>query len=316
MGRFIKKVTHPPRLTFLRIFRAMWRQKSKTPNCPDQPRLDGKLALVTGGNHGIGFETTIGLAERGAEVIILARNEAKSRKAIEKIQEEVRNKVHFIRMDLADIESILTATKEIAQVFPERKVDILVANAGISPSGYSTSTQGYENGFAVNVLGHHVLFKACLNQLLLKDNAHIISVGGDIYILGKNSTPNYYTKEDSVTNSYCQSKLGCMWWAFELSQKYSKLSINIVHPGVVATGLGGETTGTFRQLLRKNLMLSPREGAQTTLICATQPDVVNGGYYHNTMGRIILPINDPAVNSKNAEKFWNLLEDIASKYMA
>ncbi len=316
MGRFIKKVTHPPRLTFLRIFRAMWRQKSKNPKCPDQPRLDGKLALVTGGNHGIGFETTQGLAERGAEVIILARNEAKSRKAMEKTQEEIRNKVHFILMDLGDIESILTAAKEIAQVFPERKIDLVVANAGISPSGYSTSVQGYEIAFAVNVLGHHVLFKACLDQLLLKDNAQIISLAGDIYILGKKSRPDYFSKEDSVTNSYCQSKLGCMWWAFKLSEKYPKFSINIVHPGVVATGLGGETTGAFRQLLRKNLMLSPGEGAQTTLICATQPDVVNGAYYHNTMGQIILPIDDPAVNSENAEEFWNILEDIASKYMA
>ena len=63
-------------------------------------------------------------------------------------------------------------------------------------------------------------------------------------------------------------------------------------------------------------MLSPKEGAQTTLICATQPGVVNGGYYHNTMGRIILPIDDPAVNAKNAEEFWYLLDDIASKYLS
>ena len=62
-------------------------------------------------------------------------------------------------------------------------------------------------------------------------------------------------------------------------------------------------------------MLSPKEGAQTTLICATHTSVVNGGYYHNTMGRIILPINDPAVIVKNAKQFWNLLEGIASKYL-
>ena len=134
MKKFLNKVSHPPKLTFFRIFRAMWRQKSKTPNCPDQPRLDGKLALVTGGNNGIGLETTKGLAERGAEVIILARNEAKTRKTIEKMRKEVRNKVHFIRMDLADIDSVLTAAKEITQAFPGRKVDLLIANAGITSS--------------------------------------------------------------------------------------------------------------------------------------------------------------------------------------
>ena len=315
MNKFLDKTTHPPKFKPFRIFKSMWRQKSKTPLCPDQPRLDGKLAIVTGGNNGIGFETTKGLAERGAEVIILARNKTKSRKAIEKIEEKVRNKVHFINLDLADVESVLNATKEIAQVFPGRKVDLLIANAGIAPKEYLISTQGYEQGFAVNVLGHHILFMACLDQSLLQDNAQIISVAGDIYILGKKSAADYFTREDSVTNSYVQSKLGCMWWALELHRKYPMLSVNIVHPGVVATDLGGENHGTFRQFLRKNLMLSPKEGAQTTLICATRTGVAKGGYYHNTMGQIILPSNDPGTDSKKAGEFWDLLEDITAKYL-
>ena len=128
------------------------------------------------------------------------------------------------------------------------------------------------------------------------------------------SEPNYFTKKESVKNAYCQSKLGVMWWTFELLKKYPNLSVNIIHPGVVSTNLGGEGQGLVRSILRKALMLSPKEGAQTTLICATQPGIVNGGYYHNTMGRIILPFNDSAANSKKAEEFWNLLEGITSKW--
>ena len=122
--KFIKKKTYPPKITFFRIFKAIWRQKSKTPNCPSLPRLDGKLALVTGGNHGIGFETTKGLVKRGAEVIILTRSESKSKDAIEKIKAEVNGKVHFICLDLSDIKSILTATKKIAIEFPKQKVTL------------------------------------------------------------------------------------------------------------------------------------------------------------------------------------------------
>ena len=88
-----------------------------------------------------------------------------------------------------------------------------------------------------------------------------------------------------------------------------------IFPTIVQQLYTFETTGAFRQFLRKNLILSPTEGAQTTLICATQPGVVNGGYYHNTMGRIIHHIDDPAVNSINAEQFWKLLEDIVSNYL-
>jgi len=94
----------------------------------------------------VGFETSKGLAERGVEVIILARNETKSKDAIRKIRAEFDSKVHFIPMDLADIESILAAIKKIALDFPERKVELLVANAGIAPKNYSKSSQGYPLG--------------------------------------------------------------------------------------------------------------------------------------------------------------------------
>ena len=67
MEKFNQKVTTPPVVRPLRLFKSMWRQKSRTPICPNQPRLDGKLALVTGGNSGIGFETSRGLAQRGAD---------------------------------------------------------------------------------------------------------------------------------------------------------------------------------------------------------------------------------------------------------
>jgi NAD(P)-dependent dehydrogenase (short-subunit alcohol dehydrogenase family) len=315
MEKFVKRITQPPKNTFLRIFKAIWRQKAKTPICPDKPRLDGKLVLITGGNNGIGLETSKGLVERGADLIILARNESKSRLVIEKIRKGDSSKITFFRMDLADIDSITKAIKEIASTFSDRKINMIVANAGITPNGYSTSAQDYEKVFAVNVLGHHILFKACLERSLLEDNAHIISVAGDIYIASKKSSPDYYTKKESVTNAYNQSKLGVMWWAYEVRRRYRHLSVNIVHPGVVATGLGGEEHGLIRRFLRKNLMITPEEGAQTTLFCATQPDIINGGYYHNTMGQVILHQDDPAIDSEKSEEFWNLLEDISSVFL-
>jgi len=160
LKKYLKKITHPPGFTPLRIFKSMWRQKSKTPICPDQPKLNGKLAIVTGGNDGIGFETSKGLAERGSDVIILSRNEEKSKEAIRKIKAEDDSKVHFIQTDLGDIESILAATKNIAKEFPGRKIDIFVANAGVPGGKNLRSAQGYEMAFAVNVLGHHVLFRS------------------------------------------------------------------------------------------------------------------------------------------------------------
>ena len=81
------KINTVPALTPVRLFRCMWRQKHNTAICPDEPGLDGKLAIVTGGNDGIGLETSKGLAKRGADVIILARDKTKSDKAILEIKE-------------------------------------------------------------------------------------------------------------------------------------------------------------------------------------------------------------------------------------
>lgn len=206
MKKFISKVTYPPKAAFFRLLKSMLMQKTKTPNCPDQPRLDGKLAIVTGGNSGIGFETTRGLVKRGAEVIILTRNETKSRDAVNKIKDEFGGKVHFIRMDLADIETISIATNEIAKAFPGRKVDLLVANAGMSPKTYSKSSQSFETAFAINVLGHHILLKACLNQSLLRDTTQVISVAGDIYILEKDCTSDYMYRRRKRHESVLQEQ--------------------------------------------------------------------------------------------------------------
>jgi len=315
MKKFVNKITKPPKNTFFRIFKAIWRQKAKTPICPNQLNLNGKLVLITGGNNGIGLETSKGLAARGADIIILARSEIKTKQAIEEIQKENSVKVSFYKADLADIDSIINAVKEIANTFSVRKIDMIVTNAGITPNGYSTSVQGYEKVFAVNVLGHHILFKACIENSLLRNDANIISIAGDIYIVSKKSTPDYFTKKENITNAYSQSKLGVMWWGYALGRKHQHFSVNLVHPGVVATGLGGGKHGLIRRFIRKNLMISPKEGAQTTLICATQPNIINGGYYHNTMGQVILHQDDPAVDYEKSEKFWNLLEDIALIYL-
>ena len=160
MNADISKVTTPPASTPKRLFKNIWRQSHHTTYCPGEPRLDGKLALVTGGNGGIGLETSKGLAQRGAEVVILARNLSKADQVIQDIKKMTGSDVHFIPFDLADLETVIPATDEINKKFPNRTIDLFIANAGIVPTQYSQSTQGFELSFATNVLGHHALIIA------------------------------------------------------------------------------------------------------------------------------------------------------------
>lgn len=295
-----------PQSRLKRIFSWTWRQKSKTPICPTTPLLQNKIVVMTGGTKGIGLETLKGLIQREAEVIILSRD----KEAGEKLVNQFKGKVHFIELDLADMKSLSLAVNTLKTVLSGRKIDILINNAGIAlREPYRETEQGYELTFAVNTLGHHILFKECHVRNLLCKNAQIIALTGDIYTLAKGCSAYYKYEGNSGVQAYCRSKLGVMWWAYECSRLYKEYKINIVHPGVVPLGLGANEKSFFTRIL-SSLLLCPKTGAQMTLICATQENINSGEYYHNTLGRAILPKNDIALNRKLSRNFWGELEEI------
>src|SRR5262245_48764860 len=127
MNDYADRASTPARALPLRLASAIWRQRARTPRCPDTPRLEGKLALVTGGNAGIGFEIGRGLAKRGAEVVIAARNRTTADEAKTNIAAETKSTLHVVPLDLSDLVSVAAALDALHG----RRVDILVANAGI-----------------------------------------------------------------------------------------------------------------------------------------------------------------------------------------
>ena len=294
---------------FKRRLNWAWRQKSRTQKCPDHPLLRGKIVAITGGNEGIGLATVKGLLKREAEVIMLSRNQEKS----EEVIKTLAGKVDFVKLDLGDISIIEETITGLQNILQGRKIDILINNAGIAlREPHRMSPQGYELTFAVNVLGHHVLFKKCHDKGLLKPKAQIIAVTGDLYIEASDCTPDYHYKGKSDMQAYARSKVGVMWWAFECHRNFPGYKLNIVHPGVVPLGLNAKQN-SFAIKLMSALMLSPEGGAQTTLICATQPHIENGAYYHNTLGKVILPEDDIALKADASKRFWHKLEEIYDK---
>lgn len=295
-----------PENKFKRMFIWTWRQKSKTVICPQNPSLDKKIVLVTGASRGIGLETVKGLLSRGAEVIILSRD----KKEAKKITCKEVGRVHCVEIDLGKMETIPPAINNIENILLGRRVDILINNAGIALRNfYEETSKGYELTFAVNVLGHHILFKEFYKKELLAKNAQIIAITGDIYTLANDCTPFFKYKEGNGVKAYSRSKLGVMWWAFECFRLYPQYKVNIVHPGVVPMGLGANQNSIISRILGK-ILLSPKAGAQTTLFCATQENIKSGEYYHNILGKAILPKNDIALNKKLSSNFWHELERI------
>jgi hypothetical protein len=111
--------------------------------------------------------------------------------------------------------------------------------------------------------------------------------------------------------AYCRSKLGNLWIAAELARRCPELEVRTVHPGVVATNLGGGSGGAVGWLKRQ-IMIGPEQGAQMPLVCATQPGLDSGGYWHNVHGRMRLAPEDPARDAAAAAKLWDTCEALAS----
>lgn len=311
--------TTPPQNWFLRIMGgAIWRQKSRAIICPSEPRLDGKVAVVTGGNGGVGYQTCLGLMRRGAEVIMISRSARRAEQACQSLKNELggHGEVSFITMDLGDLQSVHNGTKDLDPILAGRGIDLLIANAGMVAKSYSISPQGHEITFATNVLGHHLLIRKTQPQLA--PNARIIILSGDIYCRAQACTPDYqYLNRKGCMFAYCRSKLGNLWQTQQLQYLHPEVTVLAVHPGVVNSNFGANPTDKSDTEVPKpsRMRISCELGAQTTLWCATAADVVPGGYYHNTYGLMKLPTTDPASNTAAAREMWNTCEELCKKWL-
>jgi NAD(P)-dependent dehydrogenase (short-subunit alcohol dehydrogenase family) len=305
---FARRVTTPSGLLPFRLLGSVWRQRALTPVCPETPRLDGKVAVVTGGNAGIGIEIARGVAKRGAEVVIAARTESTATTARDEVARETGAKVHWVPLDLSDLRSVAAAEAKLHEVLAGRRVDVLVANAGLWPQAHSLSAQGHEIAFATNTLGHHALVRRLLLRDRLRQDARIVVVTGDIYVRASECTSDFaYSGKSGGGLAYSRSKLGNLWFASELQKRHPELEVCSVHPGVIASGLGGTAPEKRRP---GGVMIDCASGAQAPLWCATQP-IERGGYYHNTRGLMRLPPGDPAADPAKAAALWARLEELA-----
>jgi NAD(P)-dependent dehydrogenase (short-subunit alcohol dehydrogenase family) len=302
-----------PRAPWRRMRAAAFGQARRTPRCPETPRFDGRLAVVTGATGGIGLEIARGLAKRGASLLLPCRNLAKA----ERVAAELRTSapgadVATVELDLEDLASVRHGAAALAGAARGRPVDVLVENAGVWPQRYAETRQGFEIAFGTNVLAHHLLRRELAAAGLL-GTARVVLLTGDIYILASACTPDFrFSGPLGGMRAYCRSKLGNLWIGAELTKRAPRLEVAVVHPGVVATNLGGNA-GALGSRFKRLIMIPPELGAQMPLLCATQPGLESGGYWHNVHGRMRLAPDDPARDTAGAARLWETCEALAGR---
>ena len=216
--------------------------------CTSKASLTGKVAVVTGANSGIGLEAAVGLADRGARVILACRSEEKGMEAEKMVKRRSGNPdVEFVKLDLASLSSVRSFAQSILQ--KETQLHILVNNAGVALTSYRRTQDGFEMHLGINHLGHFLLTNLLLD--LMKStpgNCRVVNVSSSLY---KRCLEFDFVKMNSEMpgKAYSQSKLATVLFTRSLSKRLEGTNISsyMLCPGLVLTGLS-------RDFIEKNSM--------------------------------------------------------------
>lgn len=243
----------------------------------------GRVAIVTGANSGIGYETARALAHKGATVVLACRNADKAQVALDRIQaESPAGAVEFLKLDLSSLESV----REFAEKFAEahRQLDILVANAGVMmPPEKSETADGFELQMGTNHLGHFALVGRLLPMLLATKESRVVVVSSVAHRAGNMNFEdlNWQTRRYRRWKSYGQSKLANLLFTYELQRRLQKAGADTIaaaaHPGWTATNL--QKDSAFIRWFNPLFGMKPAQGALPSLYAATADNVAGGDYY-------------------------------------
>ncbi|CAK1591054.1 unnamed protein product [Parnassius mnemosyne] len=270
--------------TCLVVLLKIWLEP-KTGICKCKTRLYGKVALITGGNSGIGLETARDLAKRGARVIIACRNAAKSEQAVTDIIATTGNtNVEYRSLNLCKFNSV----RDFAEDFNKTvdRLDILVNNAGCACLPDRTSDDGIDLVMQTNHLGPFLLTNLLMDKLISSKPSRIVIVSSYLHNFGRldlEDIAGINTKGDFL--KYANSKLCNVLWMKALAKRLPKgVIVNALHPGLVKTDIFKRLPSYVRKIINilTDLMFkNSKEGAQTTIHLCVCEELTGftGGYY-------------------------------------
>ena len=290
------------------------------------PSLQGKLAVITGANSGIGWHTALELARAGSEVILTARTEAKGGDAVDRIRRQLpQARVRAEVLDLASLRSVRTFAATVGEV---AELDLLINNAGVmSVPNRQTTEDGFELQFGTNFLGPFALTMSLMPALMRASSPRVTTVSSGAANMGlKRINFDDLQGERSYApwRAYCQSKLADLMFTLELERRCAsagfRLLSNAAHPGYARTNL--QTSGPGRPLyLLEKIMAAfmsqdAAHGALPTLRAATERNAAPGSYYApNQMFQlkgdpVPVPLPKPALDEVAACRLWEISEKL------
>lgn len=282
---------------------------------PDQ---QGRVAIVTGANTGLGFETARMLAARGATVVLAVRDVEKGRQAAARITGDVTVQA----LDLASLDSIRSAATDLRAAHP--RIDLLINNAGVMYTPKQTTADGFELQFGTNHLGHFALTGLLLDRLLPVPGSRVVTVSSTGHRMRAAIHFDDLQWEHSYSRmgAYGQAKLANLMFTYELQRRLAPHGTTVAvaaHPGMSNTELMRNTPAGLRvpaTWIAPLLTQKAEMGALPTLRAATDPAVVGGRYYgpggRGEMRGYPKPVTSSADSHDEAaqQRLWTVSEEL------
>ncbi|MEZ5008453.1 MAG: oxidoreductase [Chitinophagales bacterium] len=256
-------------------------------NINEVPSQKGRIAIVTGANIGLGYETALVFAEKEMTVILACRNLQKAEKAKKDMLEKVPNaNVDIIEIDLSKLNSVRAFAKSFLEKY--NQLDLLVNNAGVMVPPYTKTEDGFELQLGANHLGHFLLTGLLLDTILKTPQSRIVSLSSLAHKQGKINFDDLQSEANySKMGAYNQSKLACLMYAYELQRRLEKAGEKTIsvaaHPGLSTTNLDQHLPALIAKvlipILKATVAQSPKAGAEPTLYAALGKNVSGGDYF-------------------------------------
>ncbi|MEU8631922.1 SDR family NAD(P)-dependent oxidoreductase [Amycolatopsis sp. NPDC048633] len=249
----------------------------------DVPSQQGRVAVITGANTGLGFDTAKVLAERGATVVLAVRDVEKGKRAAARLGANADVTVQ--ELDLGSLDSVRAAAADLHGTLP--KIDLLINNAGVMYPPKQTTRDGFELQFGTNHLGHFAFTGLLLDLLLPVADSRVVTVASIAHRIRASIHFDDLQWENSYDRvaAYGQAKLANLMFAYELQRRlapHGTTTSIAAHPGVARTELMRNSPAIARTLFPVVAPLftqSSERGALPTLRAATDPAALGGQYY-------------------------------------
>jgi NAD(P)-dependent dehydrogenase (short-subunit alcohol dehydrogenase family) len=288
---------------------------------PDVPPMVGRVAVVTGGNRGLGWWTALGLVRAQAEVVVAARSLPRAQTAVDRIRSLVPGAK--VRLELLDLSSLGSIRRFVERMIPGSPIDLLVNCAGAVIPSRETTGDGLERTLATDYLGPFALTLGLMPVLLRSPHPRVTTVSSMGAEKGKIDFADLQGEREYAPQvAYNQAKLADLMFAMELGQRASSAGLplisNAAHPGLARTdlqwGVHGRRPSVGIRFLMRLFGQRPEEAARSILRAAMDPAAGSGSYYgpeHGLKGEPVLSaMYPPALDREARTHLWSVSETL------